>query len=213
MPTLSFCDMTWDGEQFSTAATESRDYAKLFTLAYFRTEFLGQPLGLPVQWLVEFFNKPGKEPLGEKEIDTMLLFALVHGVGDNVLASNIPTPALQDYVLRVLDAQNAFGVREADAEFLPYWRNADAVTLEPRDDNLACSVWKRPGKALLIFANATPEPRQATTRLALERLGLSGATQAADLVGAATYPITDGELRLDLPPSTWRALVVARPGP
>jgi hypothetical protein len=215
MPTLSLCDMTWDGEQFSTAATEARDYGKLFTLAYFRAEFLGQPFGLPAQWLVEFFNKPGREPIGEKEADTVLLFALVHGVGDNTLASNNPA---RDYVLKVLDAQDAFGVREADAQFLPYWRNADVVTLEPRDDNLACSIWSRPGRALVIIAriaairHATSEVRQVTAHLDLGKLGLRGATTAHDLIGDGQHQLAEGALHLDLPPSTWRAVVVdARP--
>lgn len=208
MPTLSFCDMTWDGEQFSVAATEARDYAKLFTLPYFRAEFLGQPFGLPVQWLVEFFNKPDKPPIDRAALDTALLFALVHGVGDNTLASNIPTAELQSYVREVLDAQDAFGIREPDAEFIPYWQSSGAVTLSPRDDNLACSIWKRPGKALLILANATPDTQEVTARLDLARLDLAGAAQGTDLVGKGKHTLANGELRLTMLPSTWRAICV-----
>jgi len=209
MPTLSCADMTWDGEQFSTAASAARDYAALFTMPYFRAEFLGQPFGLPVQWLVEFFDKPGQQPIGAREIDTVLLFALVHGVADNALASNLAGQGNAEHLLCVLDAQDAFGVREPDARFLPYWSNGDCVQLDPRVDNLVCSIWSRPGKALLLLASATLEDQRVTARLNPDTLNLPGPLQATDLLGEGHHDLAGGLLTLDLPASQWRAIVLS----
>jgi hypothetical protein len=209
MPTLSCTDMTWDGEQFSTAATAARGYATLFTMPYFRAEFLGQPFGLPVQWLGELFDKSGQEPIGQREIDTMLLFALPHGVADNTLASNLGNAASAAYLTSVLEAQDAFGVRAPDARFLPYWSNGNVISLGPRDDNLVCSVWSRPGRALLLFANATGAGAQVTARADVTALGLAGATRAADLMSGEPVPVSDGVLAFELPASRWRGVVLS----
>lgn len=210
MPAASFFDMQWNGENFSTSATPARDYNKLITLAYFRAALLGQPFGVPQQWLVEFFNNPNQEPIGNKEIDTVLELSLVHGVGDNCLASNLATTENADYIRSVLALQDAFGVREKDCRFLPYWNNARYVAVEPVDENLVCSIWQRPGKVLLIVANATQADREAKVRLNLTALGLEGNLLAKDLRGNKEMAVESGVLKTTVARSNW-GMVLAEP--
>lgn len=201
MPASSFFDMQWNGENFSTSATPARDYNKLITLSYFRAALLGQPFGVPQQWLVEFFNNPNQEPIGKKEIDTVLELALVHGVGDNCLASNLAATENADYIRSVLAIPDSFGVREKDCKFLPYWNNSQFVTIEPSDENLVCSLWQRPGKVLLILANATQTDQYVTVRL--NALGLRGNLTAKDMRTDKPVAVEAGVIRTSVAKSNW----------
>jgi hypothetical protein len=208
MPAASFFDMQWNGENFSTSATPARDYNKLISLAYFRACLLGQPFGVPQQWLVEFVDPPNQQPIGKKEIDTVLELALVHGVGDNCLAGCLGARVNEDYVRKVLSLQDAFGVREKDCKFLPYWNNANYVSIEPASETLVCSAWQRPGKVLLILANATPAEQSVKVRLKLAALGLEGNLAARDLRGKRQVVMQSGLVETGVGPSSWEMILV-----
>jgi hypothetical protein len=49
-----------------------------------------------------------------------------------------------------------WGIEREDIEFVPYWRNGDIV--RRIGDGLICSVWKRPGSAVLSVMNHGPDP-------------------------------------------------------
>jgi hypothetical protein len=204
MPMLSFTDMIWDGEQFSVSADPRGGYDSLLTLDQFRAEFLGQPFGVPVQWLVEFVS----DKVGRDGIDTVLALALVHGVADNTVAGALGKPGNAEYLLSVLNAQDAFGIREKDCTFLPYWRNSRWVRVAPVVDDLVCSAWRRPGKVLLVLANCTQQDQEATLKLDAAELGLTGDLTAADLMGGTQVRVTGDTVALPVPRWKWRLIVV-----
>jgi len=211
MPLFSFLGMGFSGEQFSTTATRAGDYNKLISLSYFRTQFTGQQFGLPIQWIGQFWeNIPDCPPAGKEAMDSMLEFSLVHGVGDNITGAlgNKNSAENGRYIRRVLDAQESFGVRKKDCTFLPYWKNAKQVTVEPADENLVCSIWQRPGKILLILANSTKEEQKAKIRLNPAELGLEGALKAHDLISKENLTISAGVVTANVAHSGWRLIVV-----
>jgi len=210
LPTLSFCDMLWNGEQFSGSATPARDYSKVMSMGYFRAQFLGQQYGLPTQWLVEFMDSKGAEPIGRKEIDTVLLFSLVHGIGDLTLAANLGSGDNYDYILSVLDKQDKWGVREKDCKFTGYWKQDIPVIMAPADPNLVCSIWSRPGKALLVLSNATGKDVDALVEPDLATLGISGKVKVSDLHSGEIIPFVDYSMHIRIPSSSWREIEITQ---
>jgi hypothetical protein len=210
LPTLSFVDMLWNGEQFSGSATPARDYSKVMTLGYFRAQFLGQQYGLPTQWLVEFLDGKGVEPIGKKEIDTVLLFSLVHGTGDLTMAANLGGGDNYNYILSVLDKQDKWGIRENDCKFTGYWKQDIPVIMAPADPNLVCSVWSRPGKALLVLSNATGKDVDALVEPDLNALGISGKVKVSDLHTGAEIPFVDYSMHVQVPASSWREIEITQ---
>ena len=163
MPTLSFVSFVWDGEQFShgqpwggVAAAGAPGYVNIMTLAAFRAEFLGRQFGIPVHWLG--FHT-------EAQADTMLLFSLAHGTGDLSAPhwGSVTWPA--GYNLEVLNKQDAFGLREPDCSFSGYWENQACLSVEPAREDLVCSLWRRPGKVLLVLANLDAADQEAAVSL------------------------------------------------
>jgi len=178
MPAFSFATMFWNGEQWSSLAMDNGgDYTKVISLPHFRAEFISQNWGVITQWLGEFHTHGAVKEVTRDMVDTMLLFGLTHGTADHTMASN--SGGHWNYMRDVLEARDAFGIQEA--EFLPYWNNSDLVKVKPENDKIVCSLWKRPGKALVVLGNFTQKDVSVSVTLDPEKLGLSGKLTAYDL--------------------------------
>lgn len=216
MPALSFANMIWNGEQYSTTATV-KGYNDLISLDAFRAEFLGQPFGIPIQWLSysRIMAPPERKAPTPEEIEARKLFdetlelALLHGVAD-LIANSVPQNNGAYYQKQVLDVQERFGVSEKDAHFLPYWKNTPYVQITPADENLVGSIWQRPGKILLIVGNSTPKDQEATVKLDLKTLGLGDQPGAADTRTGENLEITAGMLGLRISSKNWRMIIVEK---
>jgi len=194
IPTFSFMEMGWNGEQFSMDAGK-KDYSQLMTLPYFRVHFLGRQFGVWMQWLTFGVDT-------QAMMDAVLELSLVHGVGDLCGVNN-------PYTRGVLNAQDDFGIGRKDAKFLPYWKNAKQVTVEPADENLVCSLWQRPGKVLVVVANSTKDDQTAKIRLNTSALGLSGTLKASDLINKESQIVIEaGVVTAKVAHANWRLIVV-----
>ncbi|MDP7130779.1 MAG: DUF6067 family protein, partial [Planctomycetota bacterium] len=93
--------------------------------------------------------------------------------------------------------QDDMNLREA--EFIPFWRVGEWMTLEPK--SARCSFHLRKGhSALLIVANTTGQPAEATIKLDLEKMGLSGLKLVAyDALTDDPYELEGGTLKLKVP--------------
>jgi len=210
-PAYSFANMGWDGEQFSTAATSSRDYTKLMTPEYFLAEFHGKQFGYPVQWLGEFFSKKGQPPITTKELDTMLCLALITGTQELILASNLGGAAMSEYAVKVLDTADAFGLRERNARFIGWWENSRYLEQAPPDHKLKCSLWDAHGKVLLVLGNANSgTDRETTVTLKPQALGLTGKLTALDWWTKRPVPMQGNRLTVSVKGSSWRLIAVVR---
>ncbi len=107
----SFSDMLWDGEHIQTDIWQKG--MKNFSLEYFRAEYLGTNLGIPVQFIV--YEVPGKW-----NFDMALSICLIHGVYPRPNAIHHPLDVMEE-IWKVLEC---YGI--ADAKFEGYWMNTAA---------------------------------------------------------------------------------------
>jgi len=199
MPTCSFVSFLWDGEQFSTSVGKAGGYTNLLSPAQYRAEFLGQQFGIPVQMLI--YSKTSQEA------DSLLAFSLAHGMADMCLAGGGPPGHFKP----VLDAQDTFGIRETDAQFVGYWEAADYVSgVNDTDEILVCSLWKRPGKVLLVLSNFDKDSHSATVTLNTKNLKLNGNLRARDMVTGEAVAVDGAIIEANVYGASWRLIEVSR---
>ena len=95
----------------------------------------------------------------------------------------------------------------ASAEYLPWWRNSEVVSTEPRDGALT-AVWLKKGeKALVCVSNLVNQPRTITTRLDLGAFGMQGIA-VRDAVLDEPVPAQAGAFTLPIEERRWRLLKI-----
>lgn len=146
----SFADSIWDGEHIQISIRENG--LENFSLPYFRSEYLGSNLGVPVQFIVYEFK-------GTWSFDMALSLALIHGVYPR------PNSVLHplDVMERIWKITDAFGI--ADAKFTGYWEN-DAVTSP--DASIRVSYYQRTdpdGTVRLLVYTGNPSGKTAESVL------------------------------------------------
>lgn len=131
LPTLSFCDSAWNGEQF-----EGYTAAQKFTvpLDAFRTQFMGYAHGLDTEFLC-YENRPFT-------FDEAIALAWVHGVEVR------PYPATLKHVTPIWRAMDRFGI--VGAAWHPYWVEPLATADDP---DTKISGWLGDGSALLVVSH------------------------------------------------------------
>ncbi len=101
--------------------------------------------------------------------------------------------------------QDEFGVQ--DSEFLPYWKNQSIVG--GQTDQLKVSVYRKPtGGALMIVANLSNQPQQATLNVDWRALQSSGTLTLTDAQGDQIYKAVDRSLTVDVPAQDYRAILI-----
>ena len=170
MPTLSFCDSYWDGEQYEnyTAADKVE-----IPLHVFRAEFMGWAHGLDAEFLC-YTNRPFTFP-------EAIAMAWVHGVEVRPLSlEHLGAVSL------IWQAFDRFGTSQA--KWLPYWKGS-GVTAEVA--SVKTSAFVRNGRALIFISHLKREPLKTTLRLDRNKLGLKPGTLTA------TDALTGQPLKLD----------------
>lgn len=154
LPTLSFCDSYWNGEQFEhyTAGDKFE-----LPLDAFRTEFMGYAHGLNAEFLCY-----EKRPFTMEEA---IALAWVHGVEVR------PYPNTLAQVSPLWRAMDRFGT--SSAKWLPYWGGSGAAA---EDASVKISAYSKPGRVLLFVSHLKREPLQTKVRLERRRLGLAAGT-------------------------------------
>lgn len=190
LPTLSFCDSYWDGEQFETHTKAEKFEVPLHA---FRTEFMGYAHGLDAEFLCYV-----DRPFGFNEA---IALAGLHGVEVR------PYPETLPLVSPIWKAFDGFGT--TGAKWQPYWRSSGADT---KDESVKASAWVRNGKALLFVSHLKRTPIEATLHLDRPRLGLgAGTIFARDVIAGTPLPVTDQDLKVPFDGMTYR-LVEVRSG-
>ncbi len=186
LPTLSFCDSYWDGEQFESF-TSADDFE--LPLDAFRTEFMGYAHGLDAQFLC-YEGRPFT-------FEEAIALAWVHGVEVR------PYPGL-NRVAPIWRAMDEFGA--AKAEWLPYWKG-EGVTAD--DDSTKASSYLNNGSALVFVSHLKREPITTALRLDREALRLgSGELRARDAISGAAVPVVDDAVTLSFDGMTYKLLEI-----
>jgi len=208
LPVIAYMDTAYEGEQFRGGQV---NYYDVISLAQFRAEFMGHNWGFVGVFLPEFASsaqRAGQDPAfwytpaAEKEIRHLLGMILVH--------DSQVTPAYSSEVpyIQIREAQNEFGWDDS-LEFLPYWDNAEYVTISPTNENLVVSVFRDPAqtKAMLVVFNDTDSNISSTITLNFANLGVSG-TVLRDPINSESFPISGGQASVLMPYRDFRILFI-----
>jgi hypothetical protein len=185
LPTLSFCDSLWNGEQF-----ESHTAAEKFQvpLHAFRTEFMGYAHGMDMEFLC-YENRPFT-------FTEAIALSWLHGIEVR------PYPKTLHYVTPLWNAMDQFGV--TDARWQPYWSHPVATSENP---NVKVSAWLRKNRALLFVSHLQRTKETARVQLEPENLGMkSRSLHATDVITHQPIPVNDASVQLDFEGMTFQML-------
>ena len=135
-----------------------------------------------------------KDPITVYSKDAMIAMSCPHNFGVNINHLGFMNPAWSS----LHDASEGssgipfntepfrhFGIAADDVEFLPYWRNGNAI--KPADPGILASAWKRPGKLVIQVLNYGLDPegqertRSAKMTLDLKALGVPAGVKPAQI--------------------------------
>lgn len=178
IPTLSFCDSYWDGEQFENYTSKDKFEVPLDV---FRTEFMGYSLGLNAEFLCY-----KDRPFNSSEAITL---AWLHGVE---VRPHTSYPDLLQLISPIWRAMDSFGATKA--QWQPYWKDSGANC---SDESVKASAWTRRGKALIWVSHLKREPVEANLKLNRIKLGLGhGLLKASDALSGKAIEVRDDSVNL-----------------
>ena len=194
IPTLEWGTSYWDGEQFGSIA-KSVDIGELLPLDAFRAEFMGRQWGVPAEFLC--YGKPFT-------YEEAWSFCLLHDVP---VRPNQPGVELE-LISSIWKVMDDFG--RSEAEWLPYWRNAEYVKTSPAGAYV--SLYRHPKHGVLaVVSNLNQKEASVVVKLKLAKLGLRPAdTIAHDTLAHEDLQMANGRLKLKLASFEWR-LIWLRP--
>jgi hypothetical protein len=191
IPTLAWATSYWDGEQFGSL--EPGPFAlETIPLDAFRTEFMGHQWGVPAEFLC--YDRP-------YTYEQACAFTLLHDV---LVRANGLGPHLE-LESKLWQLSDEFGRKEA--EWWPYWRNHDTVTVTP--EGALASLYRHPTNGVLaVVSNLSRQAADVSVRLDLARLGLQGAARARDTLEGYELSLAEGDFSLSLKSLEWRLVWV-----
>jgi len=187
LPTLSFCDSYWNGEQFESYTAKDKFELPLHV---FRTEFMGYAHGLDAEFLCY-----EKRPF---TIQEAIALAWVHGVEVR------PYQETLSQISPLWRAMDRFGT--SSAKWLPYWSGAGC---EAGEGSVKVSAWTTRGKALLIVSHLQRSALKTDVRLVRDRLGLaSGPLTAVDAISGSSIEVSANRVPLEFDGMNYRLIEI-----
>ncbi|HVU99921.1 MAG TPA: glycoside hydrolase domain-containing protein [Verrucomicrobiae bacterium] len=180
VPTLSFCDSVWNGEQFEGHTSAEKFHVPL---DQFRAQFMGYAQGLDAEFLC-YENRPFT-------FDQAIALAWVHGVEVR------PYPKTLSKVTPIWRAMDRFGVTKA--QWRPYWKTPVATT---DSSAVKISAWARKHSALMIVSHLDRKPERA-------RITIPGKSlHVLDAITREPLAVTNNTVTLDFSGMSCRLLEV-----
>lgn len=180
VPTLSFCDSIWNGEQFESHTSAEKFQVPLHA---FRTEFMGYAQGLDAEFLC-YENRPFT-------FDEAIALAWLHGIEVR------PYPQTLVKVTPLWRAMDSFGITKA--EWKPYWKAPIATS-----DSQAVKIsgWTRKRSALLFVSHL--ERKQAVITVKIPGKSIS----VIDALARTPIDTTNNSVTLNFSGMSYRLLEV-----
>jgi hypothetical protein len=194
VPVVSFSDGYLDGEYLSTGLKDS--YLDLLSLDHIRAHFMGHNFGIPAFFLPQF---KGEFARRVEPTQHMAGLMLLHDISPwNLWCHKLEL----DRILGVLDG---FGL--VDAQFLPYWNNADLI--RGQSDLVKASAYRKPdGGALLVVVNTDRQPQKAALSVDWSKLKSSQGDGVADAFSNLPIPLEGASVTVEIAPLSFRLLRV-----
>ncbi|HSU55583.1 MAG TPA: glycoside hydrolase domain-containing protein, partial [Candidatus Dormibacteraeota bacterium] len=187
LPTLSFCDSLWNGEQFEGHTSGEKFQVPLHV---FRTEFMGYAHGMDMEFLC-YENRPFT-------FDEAITLGWLHGIEVR------PYPQTLSHVTPIWRAMDQFGV--ARSKWQPYWSGSGATSPEP---SVQISAWIRKNKALLFVSHL--QRTNETVRIVLDgkKLGVElKRSQAWDALSGESLTLRNEAMEIPFSGMSYRMVVV-----
>jgi hypothetical protein len=160
LPWVGAADIAYDGEHFVIYPEMNQDFMDKWSLERMRVDYPAQ-WGVAVNFMHEY---QGKWDWAEKAKVFRAYTGMV-GLHDALPSGNADGNNPPFWIGR-----NRFGIEQNDVNFVPYWDVGETVDSSNKD--IYASVWKRPGKVLLLVVNKG-EATDAELQLDLPALGLT----------------------------------------
>lgn len=217
MSQLAFAHIVVDGESTfrkPPLTLEKMNYYDLLRLEDWRAEYMGVNYGLvPV-----FLPQPARRVHGNKKLWAYVMGptgipASEHVAGMLLVHDIIPWPAYMNPLpfVRVRAMKTAFGWDDATA-FTGYWSRHDLVELEADRKPVVTSVYRRPGRALIVVMNDSDRPAAVRLTLNLAALGLGKVRQLVDAYAAPTVEYPQVDIKRYLAGKGEKRITVTSPG-
>ena len=179
----SYSDFLWLGENIQTTIREKGP--SYFSLDYFRAEYLGRNIGIPVQFIVYEFP-------GIWDIKMALSLSLIHGVYPRPNSVAAPLAIMK----RIWCIISEFGIK--DAKFNGYWENGNQVRVTDIDSKVSYyEKLNEDGKIKRLIYLSNPTERY------MHDVSVSFTNQV-DLLRDLDNNVTIDEILTDLPPFSLR---------
>ncbi|MFA6568137.1 MAG: glycoside hydrolase domain-containing protein [Victivallales bacterium] len=150
LPTISFADVVYDGEQFVSQTTANPNYCTFLKEKYYRALF-GTQFGLVPMFLPAYYNNEDETKKTTTPTESVYAYALTYGALVHAARLN---NKIADEVLQI---EQDFGMK--DAEYIAPGSNqlADLIELQPNnnyvEDNLRAAIYAKKGEMLIAVAN------------------------------------------------------------
>ena len=217
MPVNAFSDIMIDGENLTGRVGQDESYYGALPLDTFRAEYMPRQWGsipalLPQHARAASIFKTRSDtywytaPEAHKPIEHLLGLVLVHDA--------LIWPAWEVRPDALWRAQDEFGWDDA-VTFLPYWESHECVrVLAPESDNVVVSVFRRPGKAMLVPFNNTDTDVALRLGITPAKLGLvvTDGIRLRDAYHGGEFVARDGVADVPVPARGFRMLVTPAKG-
>lgn len=180
---LAFSTSYWTGEQLGGFKLPDG-----LSLDRFRAEMMGCNWGVPAEFLHYML---GTYPAAWS-------IALIHDVPVR--------PGLYEFLVQaapIWKLMDDFGRKEA--EYMPYWKNAEYLTVKPAKCYASLYRHSKNG-VLLIVSNLSAGDADIELNLSLDKLGLAGALAATDGLTGKPVTLNAGKIQTKLPSLGWQTV-------
>lgn len=196
MPALSWATSSYQGEGLPKAGT--RPILDVVPLDHFRVEYMGHQSGVPAEFL--HYTLLGPYPASYRKAWAI---SLLHDVPVR-LHAQAENLEFASSIWRLFDR---FG--RDRAEWLPYWRNSDYLSVKP--EGTFSSLYRHPKNGVLMFvSNLKQKDARAELRLNLRKLSLPSQVTVTDALSAKPMAWNRNRIDLTLPYLHWK-LIWIRP--
>ena len=183
LPSHSFSDILYDGENFISQLKDNCGYPKTLTLPVYRAEYMGRNLG-PVSMLLPEFRindnakakrfveaKPlpnEKDEFERLQTETRYILGITLLHDSNINSGFIYDSCSQrDYYLALRELDFA----RLPYDFIPYWKQT--ITEKHGEDDLVISFYTCKERTFAVIMNMKPETRDVQLTLDTRSLGKS----------------------------------------
>ena len=190
LPYHAFSDMFFPGEQYTHLLFKNPYfYIKDLDPIAWRVELASKATGVNHVFLPEFVRGSGDPQDSKVPEPTESLIAMT-AVNDVVLcAAYCHDPTVEKY----WEIRLRTGIEADDAEFIGYWR--EDCPVKAQTENVLASVYRLPGKAVIVIANRNDRPVEIPLAVDCKRLGLEPAGLViTDETEGKVLPLADGKI-------------------